>query len=211
MCCASPSHPLFRLPSNNGPHRFFPRLSRWIIPFQQGPLFLACPPWKLSQFATPLYLQGNGFVRRRVEALNLNLNLLRARTRFPLKLFDRVDSKSSESDEHDLVGSFFNAPNFISFSRLISGPLLGCLGLRLGIEKTAWDNSGERLAVSFKDGDEAYRGLIAIYDTRRTPLIFTSLIGFIRGPGDNPKPIALSFHGKFKQWPLLSVVSLSQV
>ncbi|KAK4258985.1 hypothetical protein QN277_005369 [Acacia crassicarpa] len=123
--CASPSHPLFRLPSNNGPHRFFPRLSRWIIPFQQGPLFLACPPWKLSQSATPLHLQGNGFVRRRVEALNLNLNLLRARTRFPLKLLDRVDSKSSESSEHDLLDSFFNAPNLISFSRLISGPVLG--------------------------------------------------------------------------------------
>ncbi|XP_054802595.1 aladin [Prosopis cineraria] len=75
----------------------------------------------------------------------------------------------------------------------------------LGIEKVAWDHSGERLAVSFKDGDEVYKGLIAIYDTRRTPLISTSLIGFIRGPGNNPKPIAFSFHGKFKQGPLLSV------
>ncbi|KAK7396090.1 hypothetical protein VNO78_16840 [Psophocarpus tetragonolobus] len=74
-----------------------------------------------------------------------------------------------------------------------------------GIEKIAWDNSGERLAVSFKGGDDAYRGLIAIYDTKRTPLISTSLIGFIRGPGDNPKPITFSFHGKFKQGPLLSV------
>lgn len=31
--------------------------------------------------------------------------------------------------------------------------------------------------------------------------------GFIRGPGDNPKPVAFSFHDKFKQGPLLSVVS----
>ncbi|XP_045793151.1 aladin [Trifolium pratense] len=74
-----------------------------------------------------------------------------------------------------------------------------------GIEKIAWDNSGERLAVSFKGGDDVYGGLIAIYDTRRIPLISTSLIGFIRGPGDNPKPISFSFHGKFKQGPLLSV------
>ncbi|KAL2320593.1 hypothetical protein Fmac_029562 [Flemingia macrophylla] len=73
------------------------------------------------------------------------------------------------------------------------------------IEKIAWDNSGERLAVSFKGGDDMYKGLIAIYDTRRTPLISTSLIGFIRGPGDNPKPISFSLHGKFKQGPLLSV------
>lgn len=74
-----------------------------------------------------------------------------------------------------------------------------------GIEKIAWDASGERLAVSFKGGDELYRGLIAIYDTRRTPLISASLIGFIRGPGDHPTPIAFSFHDKFKQGPLLSV------
>ncbi|PRQ55860.1 putative transcription factor WD40-like family [Rosa chinensis] len=74
-----------------------------------------------------------------------------------------------------------------------------------GIEKIAWDASGERLAVSFKDCDELYRGLIAIYDVRRTPLISASLIGFIRGPGEYPKPIAFSFHDKFKQGPLLSV------
>ncbi|KAK8588856.1 hypothetical protein V6N12_023268 [Hibiscus sabdariffa] len=74
-----------------------------------------------------------------------------------------------------------------------------------GIEKIAWDASGERLAVSYKGGDDIYKGLIAIYDTRRNPLISASLIGFIRGPGDNPMPIAFSFHNKFKQGPLLSV------
>ncbi|KAM1333295.1 hypothetical protein ACFX15_008873 [Malus domestica] len=74
-----------------------------------------------------------------------------------------------------------------------------------GIEKIAWDASGERLAISFKDGGDLYRGLIAIYDVRRTPLISASLIGFIRGPGDNPKPVAFSFHDKFKQGPLLFV------
>lgn len=45
-----------------------------------------------------------------------------------------------------------------------------------GIEKIAWDASGERLAVSFKDCDELYSGLIAIYDVRRTPLISASLM-----------------------------------
>ncbi|GMY19829.1 aladin isoform X1 [Fagus crenata] len=74
-----------------------------------------------------------------------------------------------------------------------------------GIEKIAWDASGERLAVSYKGGDELYRGLIAIYDARRTPLLSASLIGFIRGPGENPKPRSFSFHDKFKQGPLLSV------
>nr|GMC90250.1 aladin isoform X1 [Ipomoea batatas] len=74
-----------------------------------------------------------------------------------------------------------------------------------GVEKMAWDASGERLALSYKDGEEAYKGLIAIYDVRRNPLISASLIGFIRGPGDNPKPVTFSFHDKFKQGPLLSV------
>ncbi|PIN21123.1 WD40 repeat protein [Handroanthus impetiginosus] len=73
------------------------------------------------------------------------------------------------------------------------------------IEKIAWDASGERLAVSYKDGNELYKGLVAIFDVKRAPLISTSLIGFIRGPGDNPKPVAFSFHDKFKQGPLLSV------
>ncbi|KAH1042220.1 hypothetical protein GYH30_024504 [Glycine max] len=74
-----------------------------------------------------------------------------------------------------------------------------------GIEKITWDNSGERLVVSFKGGDDMYKGLIVIYDTRRTPLISRSLIGFIKGHGDNPKPISFSFHKKFKQGPLLFV------
>ena len=45
-----------------------------------------------------------------------------------------------------------------------------------GIEKIAWDASGERLAVSYKGGDENYKGLIAIYDTRRTPIVSASLV-----------------------------------
>lgn len=45
-----------------------------------------------------------------------------------------------------------------------------------GIEKIAWDASGERLAVSYKGGDDVYKGLIAIYDARRTPLISASLM-----------------------------------
>ncbi|GMN60781.1 hypothetical protein TIFTF001_029867 [Ficus carica] len=72
-----------------------------------------------------------------------------------------------------------------------------------GIEKIAWDASGERLAVSYKGGNDLYRGLIAIYDVRRSPLISASLIG----PGDNPKSISFAFHDKFKQGPLLSVVN----
>lgn len=44
------------------------------------------------------------------------------------------------------------------------------------IEKIAWSATGERLAVSFKSVDEPYKGLIAIYDVRRTPVISASLV-----------------------------------
>ncbi|KAJ0246792.1 Aladin [Hirschfeldia incana] len=84
-------------------------------------------------------------------------------------------------------------------------PELASLTGSEGIKKMAWDASGERLAVSYKGGDENYKGLIAIYDTRRTPIVSASLVGFIRGPGDNPEALSLSFHDKFKQGPLLSV------
>ncbi|PKA62142.1 hypothetical protein AXF42_Ash015026 [Apostasia shenzhenica] len=74
-----------------------------------------------------------------------------------------------------------------------------------GIEKIAWDASGERLALSYRGGADIYGGLIAVYDIKRTPLISASLVGFIRGPGENPKPLGFAFHSKFKPGPLLSV------
>ena len=52
-------------------------------------------------------------------------------------------------------------------------PVISC---SQGIEKMAWDGTGERLALSYKDGDELYKGLIAIYDVRRNPLISVSLM-----------------------------------
>lgn len=46
-----------------------------------------------------------------------------------------------------------------------------------------------------------------VFCTRTLSFVyFGQSSGFVRGPGDNPKPIAFSFHDKFKQGPLLSVV-----
>lgn len=84
-------------------------------------------------------------------------------------------------------------------------PEIASLTSSHGIEKVAWDASGERLALAYNGGDEVYIGLIAVYDVRRTPLISLSLVGFIRGPGEKPKPLTFAFHNKFKQGPLLSV------
>ncbi|TVU02609.1 hypothetical protein EJB05_51876 [Eragrostis curvula] len=55
-------------------------------------------------------------------------------------------------------------------------PEISSLIVSRGIEKLAWDASGERLAVSFKDGNEMYRGLVAVYDVRRSPLVSLSLV-----------------------------------
>ncbi|CAA6657018.1 unnamed protein product [Spirodela intermedia] len=74
-----------------------------------------------------------------------------------------------------------------------------------GIESIAWDALGERLAFSFRGCDDLHRGLVAVYDIRRGPLISASLVGFIRGPGENPKPLAFAFNDRFRQGPLLSV------
>ncbi|XP_024522725.1 aladin [Selaginella moellendorffii] len=73
------------------------------------------------------------------------------------------------------------------------------------IERMAWDGTGERLAVSYTGGDAVYSGLIAIYDTRRTPIISASLLGFVRGPGAGAKPLAFAFHDKLRQGALLGV------
>ncbi|KAL5994844.1 hypothetical protein ACLOJK_024901 [Asimina triloba] len=45
-----------------------------------------------------------------------------------------------------------------------------------GIEKMAWDASGERLALSYQGSNEIYSGLVAVYDVRRMPLVSASLI-----------------------------------
>ncbi|GLT29377.1 hypothetical protein SLA2020_042490 [Shorea laevis] len=110
----------------------YPFISKWVAPFQ-GPLFLSSPPWKLSQSATPLW--GNGVVFRRVQALNLDL--IRGRTRFPVKIefgsvvsnpgvFGGVLAKEEGVRAREgFVESFVNLPNLISTSRLVSGPFLG--------------------------------------------------------------------------------------
>ncbi|XAR53782.1 hypothetical protein NMG60_11022464 [Bertholletia excelsa] len=111
--------------------RFLSPLSKWIIPFH-GPLFLSFPPWKLSQSATPLYIQSDVVLLPKVRALNLL-----QRRNFPIKLaFGSVPSvpgllnrNVTEVSNDGVVGSFaesfLNLPNLISMSRLVSGPFLG--------------------------------------------------------------------------------------
>ncbi|RDX60468.1 Cardiolipin synthase (CMP-forming), mitochondrial, partial [Mucuna pruriens] len=103
-CAPHHNNRLFRSPSDK----------KFLSP-GPGPLFLTWPPWKLSQSATPLYLRGNGVVFPKVHPFNL---LPTTTIKPPLRFPDPLPSHSS------LFHSFFNLPNFISFTRLISGPLL---------------------------------------------------------------------------------------
>ncbi|KAJ9136324.1 hypothetical protein P3X46_033415 [Hevea brasiliensis] len=124
-----PLQPLHYSPSPHSPPLFFSPLSKWIAPFQsqgRGPLFLSSPPWKLLQSATPLYLRGNAVVLRKVEALNLNL--LRTRISSGLtgqRVLDRVQELKEGVVDDRFFESFVNLPNFISLTRLVSGPLIG--------------------------------------------------------------------------------------
>ncbi|MCO5612478.1 hypothetical protein L7F22_066746 [Adiantum nelumboides] len=44
------------------------------------------------------------------------------------------------------------------------------------VEKMVWDYSGERLVISFSGGDDMHSGLVAVYDTRKTPILAVSLM-----------------------------------
>ncbi|MCO5568130.1 hypothetical protein L7F22_021826 [Adiantum nelumboides] len=77
------------------------------------------------------------------------------------------------------------------------------------VEKMVWDYSGERLAISFSGGDDMHSGLVAVYDTRKTPILAVSLMGFIRGPEAGIKALALALYDSLEQGLLLSVVIFS--
>lgn len=92
------------------------------------PLFLSSPPWKLSQAATPLHLQPN-LVLLRVRALNLKLPYklgLQSTSSAPNLLLNGPQEKQFVESQlvEEIRDSFVNLPNFISFSRMLSGPLL---------------------------------------------------------------------------------------
>ncbi|XP_010267689.1 PREDICTED: cardiolipin synthase (CMP-forming), mitochondrial [Nelumbo nucifera] len=119
----------FALRLTSSHSRFLSPSCKW-IPFP-GPLFLSSPPWKLSQSATPLYLPGQVVVGKK------SLNLIHRS--FPIKLgfgsviplpdlVNGIDQKKLLSGDKiggNLSEGFFNLPNMISMSRLLSGPFLG--------------------------------------------------------------------------------------
>lgn len=123
---------------NFRPHFLFPLSSTL------GPLFFSSPPWKLSQSATPLLL---------CDVVSINLPKVRSALYLPYtlglqssrKLLKKEAEKHNSNDDNAreyiaskltaagtrsggavrVADSYLNIPNFISFTRLLSGPLLG--------------------------------------------------------------------------------------
>ncbi|KAF5820846.1 putative CDP-alcohol phosphatidyltransferase [Helianthus annuus] len=92
------------------------------IPNFHGPLFLSYPPWKLLQLATPLYFQSDVVSVPKLRPLDFLPEPINLGT----SLDHNKDSEIFGSRGGDgLVRSFVNWPNFISMSRLVSGPVLG--------------------------------------------------------------------------------------
>ncbi|RVX04899.1 Aladin [Vitis vinifera] len=151
-----------------------------------------CPWWRILDFSW--YMVASGPQRPRLANQEANGSNMDPDGHMVLIAFSKSSTLGS-------VHFASKPPSLDAHLLPVDLPEIMSLTGSQGIEKIAWDATGERLALSYKGGDELYKGLIAIYDVRRNPLISASLMG----PGENPKPLAFSFHDKFKQGPLLSV------
>ncbi|CAN1196968.1 Cardiolipin synthase (CMP-forming), mitochondrial [Linum perenne] len=174
---------------SSSPHRFLFPLSKWIAAAPlQGPLFLSSPPWKLLQSSTPLHLRGKGAIaRKRAEALrslNSRLNLLRNRIAITAStcgggvLVNRV-AEVVEKEDDGVWESFVNLPNFISVSRLVSGPFLGWM-----IANEMYSAAFVGLAISgasdWLDGYAARKmGINSVVGSYLDPLADKVLIGSV--------------------------------
>ncbi|KAI7726117.1 hypothetical protein M8C21_020196 [Ambrosia artemisiifolia] len=86
------------------------------------PLFLSFPPWKLLQSATPLYFQSDVVS---VPKVLRPFDLIQE-PKFPIKLgFVKSEEYVGDRKGSEVLQSFVNWPNFISMTRLVSGPVLG--------------------------------------------------------------------------------------
>ncbi|KAL6567484.1 hypothetical protein OROGR_001152 [Orobanche gracilis] len=127
------------LPGNGYIRRHFLFRSRFLSP-ALPPRYPSNPPWKLLQSATPLLLRSD-FVQNFLKLRALNLLHQRA---FPYNIeYDArrlfLESGREEFGEGAEIGasvgddgisdSYLNLPNLISFARMLSGPVLGCVEL----------------------------------------------------------------------------------
>lgn len=192
----TPTPDIFLL-SNN--HRHFLFRSKFFSPLANcgGPLFLANPPWKLSQSATPLLLQSDAvlnFLKLRVRALdflhrptfrsNLGFQSNASVQRLLSHERDRNRNKLIHVSELDIssggvTDSYLNLPNYISFSRLLSGPLLGWM-ITQEMYLPAFVGLAISGATDWLDGYMARRmGINSVVGSYLDPLADKVLIGCV--------------------------------
>ncbi|CAA0835905.1 Cardiolipin synthase (CMP-forming)-mitochondrial [Striga hermonthica] len=127
--------PPFRRPISSHIRRHFLFRSRFISPVR-GPQFLYDPPWRLSQSVAPFLVQSDVVPSLlKLPALNLLHRLaFPYNLGYDARLLFQGNGREEFTKRDDLDGgvggggireSYLNIPNFISFARLLSGPVLG--------------------------------------------------------------------------------------
>ncbi|KAL0353244.1 UNVERIFIED_CONTAM: Cardiolipin synthase (CMP-forming), mitochondrial [Sesamum angustifolium] len=153
-----------------------------------GPLFLSSPPWKLSQSATPLLLQSDAVLSfLKLRALNLlhqpaspcNLGSGVPRLLNDQELFRNGAEVNASVAEGGISDSYLNLPNFISFTRLLSGPLLGWMIIH-DMYSSAFIGLAISGATDWLDGYVARKMKInSVVGSYLDPLADKVLIGFV--------------------------------
>ncbi|XP_060203514.1 cardiolipin synthase (CMP-forming), mitochondrial [Lycium barbarum] len=146
------------------------------------PLFLSSPPCKLSQSATSLHLQSD---------FNLQFPTVSdLRLKFPYKLcfqsthrLQQNGERNEKQSECGIAGevrdSFVNLPNFISFSRMISGPFLAWMIIH-DMYLPAFVGLAVSGATDWLDGYVARRmGINSVVGSYLDPLADKVLIAFV--------------------------------
>ncbi|KAL3325384.1 hypothetical protein AABB24_036561 [Solanum stoloniferum] len=161
------------------------RRRHFLSPFASAanfcPLFLSSPPCKLSQSSTSLHLQSDFLlVFPRVSSLRLQ---------FPYKLCfqsthrllnGRNEKQWKESQlAVEVRDSFLNLPNFISLSRMISGPFLAWMIIH-DMYLPAFVGLAVSGATDWLDGYMARRmGINSVVGSYLDPLADKVLIAFV--------------------------------
>ncbi|KAG9153319.1 hypothetical protein Leryth_018034 [Lithospermum erythrorhizon] len=168
------------------PSKLFPINNYLII----GPLFLSSTPYKLSQSATPLHLQSDEVLSfLKIQAINLlhkSSNLSQNNCLVSLvgneksnKFDDSVDKCNDIGERVEIRDNYVNLPNFISLSRLLSGPLLGWM-ITQEMYSLAFIGLGISGATDWLDGYVARKmGINSVVGSYLDPLADKVLIGCV--------------------------------
>ncbi|GER52965.1 Cdp-diacylglycerol--glycerol-3-phosphate3-phosphatidyltransferase [Striga asiatica] len=180
--------PFGRLISSHIRRHFLFR-SRFISPVG-GPKFLYDPPWRLSQSVTPFLVQSDVVPSSlKLPALNLLHRLaFPYNLGYDARLLFQGNGREEFTKRDDLDGgvggggireSYLNIPNFISFARMLSGPVLGWMIVQ-EMYSSAFVGLFISGATDWLDGYVARKmGIISVVGSYLDPLADKVLIGCV--------------------------------